>query len=119
MDMLSSLRGRADLSHGREEASSVQSCFACSAAPLHNGTSDASEPAHCPAGDIWRRFLLGLGYSASKAALNMLTVQLAAELQQSGIKVNAVDPGFTATDLNQYRGAQTLAEGAAAALHMR
>lgn len=58
-----------------------------------------------------------LGYSASKAALNMLTVQLAAELQQSSIKVNAVDPGFTATDLNQHRGTQTLAEGAAAALH--
>jgi hypothetical protein len=58
VDMLSSLRGRTDLSPGRAEASSVQSCVACSAAPLHNGTSDASEPAHCPAGDIWRRFLL-------------------------------------------------------------
>ncbi len=31
--------------------------------------------------------------------------------------MNAVDPGFTATDLNQHRGTQTLAEGAAAALH--
>jgi NAD(P)-dependent dehydrogenase (short-subunit alcohol dehydrogenase family) len=30
-----------------------------------------------------------LGYSASKAALNMLTVQLAAELRDSGIKVNS------------------------------
>jgi hypothetical protein len=29
--------------------------------PLHNGTSDASEPEHRPAGDIWRRFLLGNG----------------------------------------------------------
>ncbi len=57
-----------------------------------------------------------LGYSASKAALNMLTIQLAAELHETGIKVNAVNPGFTATDLNQHRGTQTLAEGAAAAL---
>ena len=57
-----------------------------------------------------------LGYSASKAAVNMLTVQLAAELRATGIKVNAVNPGFTATDLNHHRGTQTLAEGAAAAL---
>jgi NAD(P)-dependent dehydrogenase (short-subunit alcohol dehydrogenase family) len=58
-----------------------------------------------------------LGYKASKAALNMMTIQLAAELRDSGIKVNSVDPGFTATDLNQHRGTQTTAEGAAAALH--
>ena len=57
-----------------------------------------------------------LGYGASKAALNLLTIQLAAELQETGIKVNAVNPGFTATDLNHHRGTQTLAEGAAAAL---
>jgi NAD(P)-dependent dehydrogenase (short-subunit alcohol dehydrogenase family) len=57
-----------------------------------------------------------LGYSASKAALNMLTVQLAAGLQDTGIEVNAVNPGFTATALNHHKGTQTLAEGAAAAI---
>ena len=55
-----------------------------------------------------------IGCGATKAALNMLTVQLAAELRDSGIKVNSVDPGYTATDLNEHRGRQTTPEGAAA-----
>jgi NAD(P)-dependent dehydrogenase (short-subunit alcohol dehydrogenase family) len=59
-----------------------------------------------------------LGYNSSKAALNMLTVQLAAELRDSGIKVNSADPGFTATDLNAHRGRQTTREGAAAAVRL-
>jgi NAD(P)-dependent dehydrogenase (short-subunit alcohol dehydrogenase family) len=59
-----------------------------------------------------------LGYNASKAALNMLTVQLAAELKDTGIKVNAADPGFTATDLNDHRGHQTVQQGAAAAVRL-
>ncbi len=54
-----------------------------------------------------------LGYAASKAALNMLTVQLAYELRGTSIKVNSVDPGYTATDLNQHRGTQTIPEGSA------
>jgi NAD(P)-dependent dehydrogenase (short-subunit alcohol dehydrogenase family) len=54
-----------------------------------------------------------LGYAASKAALNMLTVQLAYELRDTSIKVNSVEPGYTATDLNQHRGIQTIPEGAA------
>jgi NAD(P)-dependent dehydrogenase (short-subunit alcohol dehydrogenase family) len=54
-----------------------------------------------------------LGYCTSKAALNMLTVQLAFELRETGIKVNSADPGFTATDLNQHRGYQTIEQGAA------
>lgn len=53
-----------------------------------------------------------LGYAASKAALNMLTVQLAFELRDTTIKVNSADPGYTATDLNGHRGIQTVAEGA-------
>jgi NAD(P)-dependent dehydrogenase (short-subunit alcohol dehydrogenase family) len=54
-----------------------------------------------------------VGYCASKAALNMMTVQLAYELRDTAIKVNAANPGFTATDLNQHRGTQTVEEGAA------
>jgi NAD(P)-dependent dehydrogenase (short-subunit alcohol dehydrogenase family) len=46
----------------------------------------------------------------------MLTVQLAAELRDSGIKVNSADPGYTATDLNGRRGRQIIPEGAAAAI---
>ncbi len=53
-----------------------------------------------------------LGYNASKAALNMMTIQLAYELRDTGIKVNAADPGYTATDLNGHSGPQTVEEGA-------
>jgi NAD(P)-dependent dehydrogenase (short-subunit alcohol dehydrogenase family) len=59
-----------------------------------------------------------LGYAASKAALNMLPVQLAAELRDAGVKVNSADPGFTATDLNQHRGRQTVETGAIAAVRL-
>jgi NAD(P)-dependent dehydrogenase (short-subunit alcohol dehydrogenase family) len=60
-----------------------------------------------------------LGYCASKAALNMLTVQLAYELRDTEIKVNSADPGFTATDLNDHRGHQTVEEGAAETVRWR
>jgi len=53
------------------------------------------------------------GYNASKAALNMLTVQLAYELRDTSIKVNAANPGYTATDMNGQNGTQTIQEGAA------
>ncbi len=55
-----------------------------------------------------------LGYNASKAALNMFTVDLAWELRDTKIKVNSICPGFTATDLNGNSGTQTLEEGAEA-----
>ena len=54
-----------------------------------------------------------LGYNGSKALLNMMTVQLAWELRETPIKVNTVNPGYTATDLNNRSGTQTVEEGAA------
>ena len=54
-----------------------------------------------------------IGYNASKAALNMLTVQLAQELRDGGIDVNSACPGFVATDLNGHTGTLSTSEGAA------
>ena len=47
---------------------------------------------------------------ASKTAVNTVTVQYAKAFP--AIKINVVDPGYTATDLNGRTGTQTLAEGA-------
>ncbi len=53
-----------------------------------------------------------IGYNASKAALNMLTVQLAYELRSTRIKVNSANPGYTKTDLNDNMGTQPVEVGA-------
>ena len=54
-----------------------------------------------------------LAYNSSKTALNALTVQFANELRHTPIKINAADPGYVATDLNQHRGYRTVEQGAA------
>ena len=51
-------------------------------------------------------------YASSKAALNMLTIRYAAAFPR--MRINSVDPGFTATDFNEHRGTQTVEEGAEA-----
>jgi len=48
-------------------------------------------------------------YSSSKSAVTMLTVQYARAYP--AMRINAVDPGATATDLNGNRGSQTVSEG--------
>ena len=48
-------------------------------------------------------------YTASKAALIMLTTQYAKALPD--LRINAVDPGYTATDLNGHSGTQSVTEG--------
>ena len=53
-----------------------------------------------------------LAYNSSKAALNMMTVIFADALQDTPIKVNAADPGYTATDLNRHSGPRTVEQGA-------
>jgi NAD(P)-dependent dehydrogenase (short-subunit alcohol dehydrogenase family) len=57
-----------------------------------------------------------LAYPASKSAVNMLTSQWAKALP--GMRVNAVDPGYTATDLNDRRGTQTVQQGTEAIVRM-
>jgi len=55
----------------------------------------------------------GGAYGPSKTALNAYTVHLAYELRDTAFKVNAVNPGFTATDFNAHRGTKTVEQGAA------
>jgi NAD(P)-dependent dehydrogenase (short-subunit alcohol dehydrogenase family) len=51
-----------------------------------------------------------MAYSSTKAALNMLTIKYAATFP--AMRINCVDPGYTATDLNQHRGTQPVGDGA-------
>jgi NAD(P)-dependent dehydrogenase (short-subunit alcohol dehydrogenase family) len=69
--------------------------------------ADPTSPTH---------FYPDLAYPASKAALNMLTVQYAKAFPD--IRINAVDPGFTRTDLNHNTGTQTVEEGAEVIVRM-
>lgn len=55
-------------------------------------------------------FYPGISYPASKAVVNILTIQYAKQYPQ--IRINAVEPGFTNTDLNGRTGTQTIEEGA-------
>jgi len=62
--------------------------------------------------------VVAAGYCASKSALNMFTAKFAKELLHEGIKVNAADPGYTATDLNGHTGHRTVEEAAAIAVNL-
>ncbi|NIG55632.1 SDR family oxidoreductase [Chitinophaga sp. Cy-1792] len=52
-------------------------------------------------------------YVSSKAALNAYTIVLAYQLRDTAFKVNAVDPGYTATDFNNHHGTGTVEDAAA------
>ena len=52
------------------------------------------------------------GYRISKTSLNALTRILASELRGSGILVNAVNPGWVATDMGGANANRTVEEGA-------
>ena len=64
------------------------------------------------------RAIFGPVYPASKTALNALTLAMAIELENTAIKVNAVSPGFTRTNLNNYAGTETVEEGAREAVRV-
>jgi len=57
-----------------------------------------------------------LAYNSSKSALNMITVAFAKELRDTPIKVNAISPGYVATDLNGHSGPRTVQQGATASV---
>jgi NAD(P)-dependent dehydrogenase (short-subunit alcohol dehydrogenase family) len=59
-----------------------------------------------------------LAYPSSKSALNMITALYAKELRDTPVKVNAANPGYTATDLNRHNGFRSVAEGAEASVHL-
>ncbi|TWF41728.1 NAD(P)-dependent dehydrogenase (short-subunit alcohol dehydrogenase family) [Chitinophaga polysaccharea] len=62
----------------------------------------------------WKYYnVKGAAYGPSKTALNAYTVVLAYELRDTAFKVNAIDPGYTATDFNQHRGTGTVEDAAA------
>lgn len=54
----------------------------------------------------------GVTYSASKTALNAMTMALAIELEGTGIKVRAASPSYTATAINDFRGTDSIEVGA-------
>jgi NAD(P)-dependent dehydrogenase (short-subunit alcohol dehydrogenase family) len=64
------------------------------------------------------RSIFGPVYPASKTALNALTLAMAIELEPEGIKVNAVSPGFTKTNLNGFTGTDSVEEGAREAVRV-
>lgn len=62
--------------------------------------------------------LILLAYNSSKTALNSVTLEYAKELRGTPIKINAVSPGYVATDLNQHKGYLTPEQGAAAPVRL-
>ena len=62
----------------------------------------------------WKYYAVkGAAYQPSKAALNAYTIMLAYELRATPFKVNAVDPGYTATDFNHHSGPGSVQDAAA------
>jgi len=62
----------------------------------------------------WKYYAVkSTAYVTSKAALNGYTIILAHDLRDTAFKVNAVDPGYTATDFNHHSGPGTVEDAAA------
>ena len=64
------------------------------------------------------RRMFGAAYSPSKTAVHAISLAFAIELEKTNIKVNIACPGFTATDLNNFRGTRTVEQGAREAVRL-
>jgi NAD(P)-dependent dehydrogenase (short-subunit alcohol dehydrogenase family) len=82
------------------------------AARIVNVSSGAGSLARVADPAFPSRHIFGPGYSASKTAMNAMTLSMAIELESTNIKVNACSPGFIKTNLNAYEGTGTVEEGA-------
>lgn len=90
-----------DLLKGADEPRIVNVTSGLGSLTLHN------DPA-------WKYYVVKpASYVASKAALNAYTIVLAYDLRDTAFKVNAVDPGYTATDFNNHSGPGTVTDAAA------
>jgi NAD(P)-dependent dehydrogenase (short-subunit alcohol dehydrogenase family) len=86
-----------------------------------NVSSDSAMFANATdSGSMFARSHDSFVYSASKAAVNMVTVKYANAFRDdpdtAHVKINAVTPGYVATDLNAFQGVRTIDEGARAAV---
>jgi NAD(P)-dependent dehydrogenase (short-subunit alcohol dehydrogenase family) len=61
---------------------------------------------------------LSAAYAPSKTMLNAVTIQYAKELAGTPIKINVVDPGYTATDFTNFYGERTPTQAAAVAVEL-
>lgn len=77
-----------------------------SAGRIVNVTSSLGSMALQGASDSQSR--VALSYVCSKSAVNMMTILLAKELRGTKIKINAACPGYTATDLNGFKGKRSV-----------
>ncbi|WP_327141101.1 SDR family oxidoreductase [Nocardia sp. NBC_01327] len=69
-----------------------------------------------PESPMWP--MAAIPYPSSKTALNMITAMYAKELWDTPIKVNAANPGYTATDLNGNTGFRTPTQGAEPSVYL-
>ncbi|WP_371598835.1 SDR family NAD(P)-dependent oxidoreductase [Streptomyces sp. NBC_00564] len=82
-----------------------------SAAPVVvNVSSGLASMARVTAPDTPTYTYPGVAYPASKTAVNLITVQYAKAFPE--MRINCVEPGYTATDLNGHTGIQTVEQGA-------
>jgi NAD(P)-dependent dehydrogenase (short-subunit alcohol dehydrogenase family) len=65
----------------------------------------------------WRPEWVSISYATSKSAVNAMTIQFALELRGTNIKVNAVNPGYTLTDMSP-AGERTVEQGAIAPVRL-
>lgn len=71
-------------------------------------------------GSLGRGYIISeyAAYSTSKSALNAVTLHYAKDLADTKVKINMVCPGYCGTDMNDFKGPRSAAQGADIVLKM-